>query len=96
MQETSTPRRSHRRRPAPARQARSDHRCRRPSTVLDPTGRGSREITAVVGSWFLAPAPHCCPLGPPLELLNYQQRYVRHCSPASSLSRSPTATSPPV
>jgi hypothetical protein len=42
----------------------------------------------------LAPPPHhqCCPLGPPLELLNHQQRYVRHCSPASSPTRTRTAT----
>lgn len=66
-----------------ARQARPDHRCRRPSALLAPTGSGGRAITAVTGSWFLVPAPHCCSLGTPLELLDHQQRYVRHCSPAS-------------
>ncbi|PVH32037.1 hypothetical protein PAHAL_9G299200 [Panicum hallii] len=81
-----------------ARHAGPGHGCRCPSALIAPTGGESRAIAAVAvaGGRLLAPPPHhqCCPLGPPLELLNHQQRYVRHCNPASSLTPTGRHTQP--
>ncbi|KXG38589.1 hypothetical protein SORBI_3001G255700 [Sorghum bicolor] len=77
-------------RPRPRHRHRHAHpsrcRCHRPSALLPGIGAGGESGSRAAGNTttagrFSAPPPQCCcPLCPPLQLLDHQQRYVRHCN----------------